>query len=68
MNEIIQSLIQKTGIDPQTAQTAVNHVLDFIKSKLPPSLSPHIDNAASGNTVSGDMLQNIESKISGMFK
>lgn len=67
MQEIIQSLQQKLGIDAGKAQEAVQTVVNFIKSKLPESMHQPIDAAVSGENVQ-DMLKGAAGKLGGFFK
>ena len=81
MNELIQSLQEKVGLTGQQAQDAVNHVMDYIKSKVPASLHEHLDAAAIGDTIKtkgaelfaqaqaggGSLLKSVEDKLSGIL-
>lgn len=67
MQEIIQSLQQKLGVDAGKAQEAVETVVNFLKSKLPESMHQPIDAAISGGNVQG-MLQGAAGKLGGLFK
>jgi nucleoid DNA-binding protein len=81
MNELIQSLQEKVGLSADQAKDAVNHVMDYVKSKLPASLHEHLDAAAIGNTIKakgaelfaqaqstgGDVLKSVEEKVSGFL-
>lgn len=50
MDELIKQVSQKAGITEQQAQAAVNTVLEFVKSKLPPALASQVDGIVSGKT------------------
>ncbi|MDP4131770.1 MAG: hypothetical protein Q8939_16530 [Bacteroidota bacterium] len=63
MNELIQSLQQKIGLTGDQASGAVNHVMDYFKSKLPDSLHEHLDAAASGT----DLTSELKSKAEGLL-
>jgi hypothetical protein len=81
MNELIESLQQKVGLTSDQAKEAVNHVMDYFKSKIPASLHEHLDAAALGETLktkgaellakaqtgSGDLLKTVEEKLSGFL-
>lgn len=81
MNELIQSLQEKVGLTGDQAKEAVNHVLDYFKSKIPASLHEHLDAAAIGETLKtksaellakaqtegGDLLKTVEEKLSGFL-
>jgi hypothetical protein len=48
MEELVNLVMKKTGLPKETAQTAVNTVLDFLKKKLPPQFAGMIDSFLSG--------------------
>jgi hypothetical protein len=78
MNALIQSLQEKVGLTADQAKDAANHMMDFIKAKLPASLHEHLDAAAIGDTLKtkgaeflaeaqskgGDFLHAAQEKIS----
>ena len=35
MDELIKTVSEKAGINPEQAKTAVNSVIDFLKAKMP---------------------------------
>jgi hypothetical protein len=64
MQELINMVVQKTGIPQDKAQMAVDVVLNYLKGKLPPSVAPFLDQAAKGQAANtGD----IAGTIGGMF-
>ena len=81
MNELLQSLQEKAGLTSQQAQDAVNHVMDYIKSKMPTSFHEHLDAAALGSTIKAkseelfaqaqsggnSLLKSVEEKLSGFL-
>jgi uncharacterized protein (DUF2267 family) len=62
MNELIQQLKSRVGLDDSKAQSAAQTVIDFLKQRLPAPIASHLDSALSGQTAQG-----IEGKIEGMF-
>ena len=68
MNELIQMIVQKTGISEEHARTAAETAVNFIKGKLPPAVAQHIDSAIGGQTAgeSGGFA-GVASGIGGMF-
>jgi hypothetical protein len=59
MDELVALVMKKTGLPKETAQIAVNTVLDFLKKKLPPQVAGSIDSFLSGKGEMGaaaDML------------
>jgi len=63
MEEMIQQVIAKTGIDATKAKTAVETVLNLIKSKLPEPLAAQLDGLLGGGGNPTDLL----GKLGGMF-
>jgi hypothetical protein len=60
MNELIQTLQQKTGLSAEQASAAVSHVVDYFKSKLPDSVHGLLDHAASGTKVTDELKAKAE--------
>lgn len=50
MDELVKLVTQKAGITEAQAKTAINTVLEFVKSKLPPPLASQVDGVISGKT------------------
>ena len=81
MNELLQTLQEKLGLNADQAKGAITHVMDYFKSKLPASLHEHLDAAAIGETLKtkgaeflaeaqskgGDFLQTAQEKISSLL-
>ncbi len=59
MDELVKLVSQKTGISEQAAHGAVDTVLNYLKGKLPPQISSHLDSAAKGGSVGGDALKGL---------
>ncbi len=51
MNALIDSLQEKVGLTADQAKQAAEHMMEFIKSKIPASFHEHLDAAAIGNTI-----------------
>lgn len=62
MNELIEQLKSRVGLDDQKAQSAAQTVIDFLKQRLPGSVANQLDNVMSGGSVQG-----LEDKIGGVF-
>jgi hypothetical protein len=66
MNELVNLIVQKTGIPAATAQTIVNLVVGFLKKKLPAPVGAQIDgllsNEAAVKTAEG-VLGNLAGKF-----
>jgi hypothetical protein len=67
MNEIIQRLIEKTGLPEDKAMVAVETVVGFLKEKLPSSVGSQIDGLISGEPGMMDKLGGMASGLGGMF-
>lgn len=67
MNEIIQRLIEKTGLPEDKAMVAVETVVGFLKEKLPSSVGSQIDGLISGEPGMMDKLGGMAAGLGGMF-
>lgn len=67
MNEIIQRLIEKTGLPEDKAMVAVETVVGFLKEKLPSSVGSQIDGLISGESDMMDKLGGMAAGLGGMF-
>ena len=81
MNELLQSLQEKVGLTSEQAKGAVDHIMEYIKSKIPASLHENLDAAALGDTLKtrgeellakaqsggGELLKTVEEKLSGFL-
>lgn len=53
MNEIVQLLVDKTGLPEDKATVAVDVVLGFLKNKLPAPVASQIDSLMTGEAGTG---------------
>jgi hypothetical protein len=60
MNELIQSIVQRTGIPEEKARTAVEMVVSHLKGKLPAPISSQLDSYMSGGA------ESTKSSVTGM--
>jgi len=67
MNEIIQRLMDKTGLPEDKATAAVDSVLGFLKEKLPGPIASQIDNLIAGGGGLGEKLGGMAKGLGGMF-
>lgn len=69
MNEIIQRLIERTGLPEAQAAAAAEVVIGFLKERLPPAMGSQIDGLVSGESGSGvmDKVGGIGARLGGMF-
>jgi hypothetical protein len=66
MDELVSIVSQKTGISAQQARTAVQAVLDHLKSVLPQPLAGQLDSFVGGEaTDGGSGLGNLGGMLSG---
>ncbi|MEO7145887.1 MAG: hypothetical protein ABI165_20530 [Bryobacteraceae bacterium] len=56
MDELVNTVTQKTGLSPDQAQSAVDSVLEFLKQRLPAPLASHLDSLISGQPGGGEGL------------
>jgi hypothetical protein len=61
MNELIQNIVQRTGIGEDKARTAVEMVVSHLKGKLPAPISSQLDSYLSGGSEGG-----VKSSVTGM--
>jgi hypothetical protein len=67
MNEIIQRLMDKTGLPEDKASAAVDAVVGFPKEKLPGPIASQIDNLLAGGAGLSDKLGGVAKGLGGMF-
>jgi hypothetical protein len=67
MNEIIQRLIDKTGLPEDKAAAAVDTVVGFLKEKLPSPVASQIDNLMGGGGDGAGQSGGIGARIGSMF-
>jgi len=59
MNEIIELVVQRTGISRENAETAVSTVLEFVGKEMPGGAGGRLDALIRGKTGAepGDMMK-----------
>jgi len=62
MNELIEQLKSRVGLDDSKAQSAAQTVIEFLKQRLPEPIAGQIESALSGGGVAG-----ITDKLGGML-
>lgn len=69
MQEIINLVAEKTGLSPENAKVAVDTVVGFLKTKLPPQLAGQIDGLLSGGGIAGALggAGDIGKTLGGLF-
>jgi hypothetical protein len=58
LDEIVDLVAEKCGIDKKTAKTAVETVMEYLDDKLPEPLAGQIDNVLEGGQVD-DLLSGL---------
>lgn len=48
MEELVKQVAAKSGISEDQARTAVTHVVEFIKGRLPEGIAGHVDTVVNG--------------------
>jgi hypothetical protein len=69
MNELVQLLIERTGLSQEQAQQVVGTVMSHLKDKLPSSVGSHLDSflGSSGSEgESGGITEKAKSMIAGL--
>ncbi|MCJ7700045.1 MAG: HU family DNA-binding protein [Anaerolineales bacterium] len=64
MDELVELIVEKTGIPKATAEQVVEVVLDFLKKKLPEPLGSTLENILD-NDGSSDMLGGLMGMLGG---
>lgn len=64
MDQLIQTIQQRTGLDAEQARGAAQAAADFFKDKLPDPIAGQIDGILSGQGVEGESAMD---KISSAF-
>ena len=69
MNELINQVVQRTGIPEDKAKMAVETVLGFLKTKLPAPIAGQIDSVVGGGggESSAGGLGDVAGTLGGMF-
>lgn len=62
MNELVEQLKSRVGLDDQKAQSAAETVIQFLKQRLPGPLASQLD-----SFVGGGGLKNAEEKLGGFL-
>ena len=73
MDELINLVVQKTGISQDDARKAVEVIVDTLKNKLPGPIASHLDSFISGGvsgglgTLAGEAGDLLKGKLGGLF-
>ena len=73
MDELVNLVVQKTGISQEDARKAVEVVVNALKSRLPGPIASHVDSfltsgmAGEMNTLTGAATEMLKGKLGGLF-
>jgi hypothetical protein len=69
MNELINLIVQKTGISQENAQKAAQTAIDFLKTKLPAPVAGQVDAVLAGDMsgIAGQAGEMLKGKLGGAF-
>ena len=67
MNELINLIVQKTGISQENAQKAAQTAIDFLKTKLPAPVAGQVDAVLAGDMsgIAGQAGEMLKGKLGG---
>ncbi|GAB4489999.1 MAG: hypothetical protein Fur0016_17720 [Anaerolineales bacterium] len=65
MDELVNLVVEKTGLSKESAKTVVTLVIDFLKKKLPAPMAAQVDAVLSGKGVAGDAANLIGGLLGG---
>jgi hypothetical protein len=63
MDELIKLVAKKTGLPPDKAKVAVDTVINFLKTKLPPNIAGQLDALLAG----GNLQDNLTKGLGGLL-
>ncbi len=64
MDELVNTVAQRTGLSQEQARAAAQATIDFLKSRMPPQLAGQVDNALKGG---GGNMGDIAKGLGGMM-
>ena len=69
MDELVNLVVQKTGISQEDARKAVEVVVNTLKSRLPGPIASHVDSFLTGgmDTIEGEATEMLKGKLGGLF-
>jgi hypothetical protein len=67
MDEVIQRLIEKTGLPEDKARMAVDTVVNFLKEKLPGPVAAQIDGLIAGDSGMSGNAGEMAAGLGGLF-
>jgi len=73
MDDLVNLVVQKTGISPDDARKAVEVVINTLKSRLPGPIASHVDSFLAGgtsgglNALAGEATDMLKGKLGNLF-
>ena len=73
MDELVNLVVQKTGISQEDARKAVEVIVNALKSRLPGPVASHLDSFLAGgmsgdlNTLAGEATEMLKGKLGNLF-
>lgn len=67
MDELVNQVVQKTGISQDQANQAVQTVIGYLKNKLPGPVASQLDSLMGGQSVAGGVAGQAGQALGGMF-
>lgn len=67
MQAIVDFVVEKTGLAPEQAESAVNAVLGFVRERLPEPMQGMLNSVLGGESGEGGGGGDLLSSIGGMF-
>lgn len=73
MDELVNLVVQKTGISQEDAKKAVEVIVNTLKSRLPGPIASHVDSFLAGGTsggmdaLAGEATEMLKGKLGNLF-
>jgi hypothetical protein len=73
MDELVNLVVQKTGISQEDARKAVEVIVTELKGRLPGPVASHLDSFIAGgisggmSTLAGEAAEMLKGKLGGLF-
>lgn len=67
MNDLVQRLIDKTGLSEEQAASVMQTVVGFVKEKLPGPVAAQVESVLAGGSGGGDAVSSIGGAVGAMF-
>src|SRR5712692_4099606 len=71
MDELINKITERTGLQPEQARGAADAVLEFLKARLPAPIATNLDSIVSGGATAeavGGMLESATAKLGSVLR